>query len=156
MFNGRGLKWALASNNCTLYLDIFYFLWGIYAPVGGGAYRVRLHPWWWVILLFKWNMVWGCGCYWFILTSCLVCQVLWYGSCLRLHLFRWLVTIFLFPTIFVWVSVVLSLVFSMIFPWNMYATFLSASSFMCLRLQKGRVGFFINYEIGAWWFQRCF
>ena len=106
--------------------------------LGGGTYQVRFHPRWWILLSFKWDLVWNFGCSWFRLTF-LGYWGWWYGRCLRLHPRMWLGPIFLFSTILVRVSVVSSLFFSVICPWNMSANFLSASTFLCLRVPTGRL-----------------
>ena len=67
-FSGHGMQWALATHHCTLLLTIFMPFGVFLHRLGGGYYRVRFCPWWWIFLFFKWYLMWGCWCSWFSLT----------------------------------------------------------------------------------------
>ena len=93
--SGCGLKWAVVPHHCALSLAIFYVLWGICVPIGVMPYRVGFQPWWWILLFFNWDMVWGCDFFWFSLMSCLGCWGFWYVERLHPRPQRWLGTIVL-------------------------------------------------------------
>ena len=107
--------------------------------LGGGHYRVRFHLQWWILILFKWYLVWGYGCSWFSFTSCLGCQGYWYGHFLCFHLQRWLVPIFILLHYFDFCFTCFKFGFSAIFPRNKSASFLRTSIFMVLRVKARRL-----------------
>ena len=149
-FPRHGMQWDLSPHHCTPYLDIFISCGVFMHQLGGGTYRVRFQPWWWILFFLKWHLVWGCEGYCFGLTSCLGCLGWWYGHSLRLQIWRCLVPIFLLFRYFGLSFSCLKFGFYAIFLWKMSASFLNALSFSALTGTNGGAGdgFFsalINY-----------
>ena len=136
MFSGHGIQRALDPNNFTH----FYVLWGIFALVVGWALPVLFPPSV-VNTHFYSNGIWfgGMG------VPGLALRIVWYvwsagmvtdcGPTLRCG---WFIFCF-FSNILFCVSVVSSLVFDVIWPWNISASFLSSLSFMCLKVKTGQL-----------------
>ena len=106
--------------------------------LGCGTFRVRFYPWWWIIIVFKWYLVWGWWSLWFSITSCLGCWGWWYGDCLRINPWRWVGNIFpLFPYLGLCFICLKFGFWCVIWPWNIYASFISALSFSVTKGANG-------------------
>ena len=74
VFDRRGLQRVMEPHDCTLYLAIFMSCEVFMNQLGGGPYWAHFHPRWRILLLLKWDIVWGYGCSWFSLMSYLGCR----------------------------------------------------------------------------------
>ena len=123
------------------FIDIFLMSCGVFMHrLGGETYPIWFHPWWQIVLFFKWYLVWGCGYCWFCLTSYLRCQGCWYGHWLRIQHWRWLVPIFLLLHYFGLSFSCLNFYSSVVFPCKMSVNFLSASSYSVPKVKNGVAG----------------